>query len=1067
MSRTFKGLLSLAVVTVLAAGLYYCLAFSAETMGPSAPITTGQARAGEARPDQGDLPDPIAPENLGIASESLTSNEESTRHPVEGRYPQGRVLDSDGRPLAGAWIGWTSAWLPVQDGEPNWNALEWAEILGKTASVRSVADGSFSFAENEAVEVSDRSSIWVMAPEHGLWARSYLAIDESTCALMRAEPLAIHVYDEIGRPVEGARVRWLVATPESPAASALSKEVALAAFEYTTDSDGSAAAVSAAGRMHLVASKNGRVSSPWFGDASSPSATLFLASSFSARGRISGAEPSDHGVMVHVRIVTDDLDSGLATARVDTEGAWRIQAIPSVTDARYVFRLESRNSVPVERTVVNPPPGSEVVVDFPWIAGVTNTVLVQNTAEDPIRGARVRLLWKDGGATHASETLTDDEGMARFECSPAGEVWFEGEADGYAAERTMPYLSPLSEHFNLVLKESSRIVGRCTLDGEPVESFTVHYFAIEPTLALRTDFRGQAEGSFVLPNVPSGSLTLLPSAPRIPPGKAVTISVDPGNTAEVELELFAAGEAFGQVVDAATGQPLSQASAQVYAVYADRPIEPWGPSVAADQQGNLRGIAVSRIASRIEISAPGYAPDSVTRVPDPEGRLNMGVIGLRKQRPLVLRLEGQDGADYSEYSLDGEGSTTIARRQVPEDGRISLENVNPGPMVFGVYPPSQEERLDVYTVVELLRGSELVIPVHTNRSLTVKLVSKDGSPLPTEAVLGITFLSPDGYRTVHSEVMEDDEATIESITSDEVVVDISNPAGEFFGVKQFTCPPGSHASVEIPIEATERTLRFVSRDHSPIVGAIVGWSLPGDNVLWLRQQMTDEQGICQLRGVSAPEILATVDPPGQGIAHFLPIDLSGDAGQTIEVVVETSAGFTVRLLDHEQPMPNVDLGVFALDGVTLLARSESETDGIATVDSFAEGDFLAVLLSEGFWPAEMRAHASSDNTGYTLQVRRLGSLTIHSTQDGAALPAVSLELISDEFGVSLEDWLASGSIEIAGGMPITDTSGYLRVSGLPNGSYHWRARSPEGNALQGQLTVPPHAEVLLEVPFTE
>lgn len=38
---------------------------------------------------------------------------------------------------------------------------------------------------------------------------------------------------------------------------------------------------------------------------------------------------------------------------------------------------------------------------------------------------------------------------------------------------------------------------------------------------------------------------------------------------------------------------------------------------------------------------------------------------------------------------------------------------------------------------------------------------------------------------------------------------------------------------------------------------------------------------------------------------------------------------------------------------------------------------------------------------------------------------------------------------------LTDDDGRLRIGGLPHGNYRWTVESPSGDALTGELTLPP------------
>jgi hypothetical protein len=91
-----------------------------------------------------------------------------------------------------------------------------------------------------------------------------------------------------------------------------------------------------------------------------------------------------------------------------------------------------------------------------------------------------------------------------------------------------------------------------------------------------------------------------------------------------------------------------------------------------------------------------------------------------------------------------------------------------------------------------------------------------------------------------------------------------------------------------------------------------------------------------------------------------------------------------------------------------------------------------------------------DGQEYTVQVRRLGGVELRAvTSDGVALPGLPVELVNEEYGKSVEEWIEAGDVSVEGGL-VTDHRGKLTVTGIPNGRYRWAV----GEA-SGIVTVPP------------
>ena len=66
-----------------------------------------------------------------------------------------------------------------------------------------------------------------------------------------------------------------------------------------------------------------------------------------------------------------------------------------------------------------------------------------------------------------------------------------------------------------------------------------------------------------------------------------------------------------------------------------------------------------------------------------------------------------------------------------------------------------------------------------------------------------------------------------------------------------------------------------------------------------------------------------------------------------------------------------------------------------------------------------------------------------------------LDLASDEFSTSVAAWLADERVTASSSNLATGPGGVLKLTGLPHGTYTWRALAPTGELVTGTAVVPP------------
>jgi hypothetical protein len=111
------------------------------------------------------------------------------------------------------------------------------------------------------------------------------------------------------------------------------------------------------------------------------------------------------------------------------------------------------------------------------------------------------------------------------------------------------------------------------------------------------------------------------------------------------------------------------------------------------------------------------------------------------------------------------------------------------------------------------------------------------------------------------------------------------------------------------------------------------------------------------------------------------------------------------------------------------------------------------VLQSGYWRRDLFVDSTTGGDCIPLQVRRTGGLELEvRSAAGAAIVDATVELRSLEFDVDVADWIAAGRVVAPAGGLRTDTSGRVRVEGLPHGPY--RASVGGGSST---VEVPAHA----------
>ncbi len=829
--------------------------------------------------------------------------------------------------------------------------------------------------------------------------------------------------------------------------------------EYTTGDDGTVMVATVPGPMQMWAGSGSQRSVPWRSEARRPeSIRLELAPTFDAHGGVAFApSQSPSEPRATVRAFTSGASrTELASVGVSESGAWSLQGLPVLESGACVFRLEGRGIATHEELAVGVTPGADLAVDFDALPACTFPVSVEEYDHSPVEDARVAVRWMAGTRWVTTEHTTGADGAALVDSVPAGDVWIDISADGLASAGFGPFHAPADVRAGLTLYvgRAGRIVGTCQQEGQPVTTFTLRYWQDQPWNVRELEIAGRPDGSFEIDDAPLGNVQIVASSPACPSSEVHSVLVAPDAPARAAIHLEPVGRAMGRVIDAATGEPIPTATVQLWQLSGSDRIGRWSEPVSVDALGDLRDVILSTAWSELDIGAPGYASVSRSARADPGAAFDCGTIALVRKQELVVRLQGQAGVDSSAYEVDlgyGEQHPAVT---FDAQGIARFEEVDPGPVAVSIYPP-EFGRLTFQYVLETGREWVLDVPLDTGRSLSVRVEREGDEPLQEGMWVGLSYSArPDREMQCFQSLPPDGKVTFVGLEGSAAVVEVVGPDFGKLAVRCVDLAAEGATDAVLRLDPTRRTIRFVDRSRQPLANTAVQVRTPGNPTGWGVTQVTDNAGVIVLEGLQMRSAAAYVSTP-EFYANDVPIPLDGPRNETVEVVIDVAGHFDLQLVDGDVALAGVGAALSReLEGLTLI-RSVSDPRGHVEFDSLTPGSYQVRVDAPGYWRAQIGVDARVDSPRYVLQVRRLGTIRFAIESAGFSPAGARLELVSDEYGESVSDWLAAARISSSSGSMATDADGVLVLYGLPHGEYSWRMEDPGGRVVEGRAQVLP------------
>lgn len=367
---------------------------------------------------------------------------------------------------------------------------------------------------------------------------------------------------------------------------------------------------------------------------------------------------------------------------------------------------------------------------------------------------------------------------------------------------------------------------------------------------------------------------------------------------------------------------------------------------------------------------------------------------------------------------------------------------------------------------ELISGRPLDLELRLGaRSLDVLVKPEPGGLDHPATWLEVRCKDADGRRQANDYAIPPDNRThVPNLEAGALVLVALSDRGKQLGMMRVD---GAETAREIEFQLVEHTTHFRVRDRrgEPVVGAWIKLLLDGDGSGWLRTLETKGDGTAELRGLPRVPVIVSVWSPNVGLAPGRVIDLAQVTQEPVELVLDPTRAMRVRALERERAVPGLDLAASDVFGVYAgLGQATTDDAGVAQWPAISDGEYIVEVDHPGWWRTRANVLIATESGVVELQVRRLGSLELRvSSALQHPIEGAELALISLEERTSVSTWIERGSVRSPTTGLRTDTTGALRIDGLPNGEFEWRVTTKDGGSKSGRVMVAPSAVTQLPI----
>lgn len=871
----------------------------------------------------------------------------------------------------------------------------------------------------------------------------------------------IKVVDHAGQPVVDAQILHELSPPESfPRTPPFS-------LRFPTSTTGTTRLQLFNGKQSISAVDRDRSSVPWTGSGDEDQTlTLTVGISLAARGTVLTTPPNQHHERPRVECFLRS-DSGFTPLGSSTVGneQWGPIPIPWVNNGEYWFKVSAPHLVTAYKTINSPPPDREIFVEFTPRAAATLRVTATDENASPIPDAEITVTWniglEDSGSTSAK---TGPTGSASIGGVAPGTVFVSARRESYVTAKTGPLVVTLGDNDSiaLTLRVAGRLEGRCLLNGIPAAEFQVVFWKGHPHSQETVAFDNPVNGAFRIDEIPTGEVSLYAVSTNHPQGDTVTVNISPNQTARVELALASSTDATGQVLDASTGTPIPTALIQHWSNSGISLQAKRGDPMQVDANGFFRGQGFREGVNRFTVSAPGYAYQICQAYITLGSQASIGTIALNRLRPLQVRLHSPGVSSFSGYSLRAKGPQSPPIREFSKEGIARIEEAVPGLWELNILGPND---LEIYTQTLLDPGRvdwDIHVSLDTGNALAVDILGGTTEYRAHAEWLSVECLSNQGDLMNLYARFDRGEANLTGLPVGPAFLSVHDSSWNILGVSTTSIIAGLNKA-RVPIGSTSFSIRIASPEGAPLAGAQVNVFAPTENRGYSLYDITGSTGEVRFTHPPYEHLFATVHHPDFGYLTGVELHLSGVDSELVDIQLPLPSDLRVRLLDGPVALSGIQARLSDPHDQFLIGIFASDNTGLLEKPGFCEGEFLISVHLPNYWPTAAVVSVAASGGTTQLQVRRLADvdLELRSTS-GLTVRDRPVVLHSIEFDTDVAEWIASGKVELPGGM-VTDSTGHLRIQGLPRGEYRWTVFSAGGAPSSGSVKLAPWTETAVSI----
>jgi len=647
---------------------------------------------------------------------------------------------------------------------------------------------------------------------------------------------------------------------------------------------------------------------------------------------------------------------------------------------------------------------------------------------------------------------------------PAEVIYVRVSRDGYldATADPLEMSSSRSEPVVVRLETGGTVSGRCVHGDEPVSSFELVWWKDFEGLKSKQEVWDSSEGQFTINRVPFGDITVMALSTELSQSAPEVVSVEDGSVEGVILRFPDAIGGRGKVIDASASRPISGATIERLVHCRGRKIEKGGIASTTDAQGYFEIQGLVPGGNPIDISADGYATRTVFGNSVGGSAVDFGLVPLFPKQGVIIQLDGGGAQTYVAFAAELSGPKSIPDKHFASDGTLRYESLDPGSYTVRIVYPGQRTYRDIAFLLSPGPDLKIKVPIEAG-TLKVRVHPEDGQAMPDDVVLCVQSEMPNGgFSCQYYGVPPSGDIEIGRVEGP-LIASVESWDGDLRGVTRVNVLPGATPPVEIFLGGRILKVRVIDQSGAPVSGVTVFVYYPSGEAGWYRMRVSDANGECAFAGLSLDRALVSIHKFPEGYMGARQIELRGRGDKPLELVFAPDWDLRVLVVERGVRVSGIDLSTDDAECIRHLPRTTSDEHGIAEIARVSGAGWKVSVTHPGYWPSEFRINPGDPNP-FPIQVRRLGSVEfILRTPYGNPASGVVVELESVEMAQSVSSWLQSGRARVSNSNSKTGGDGRLRFDALPNGPYRWRAVTPEGDTMEGEVAVPPQSLAEVEV----